>query len=264
MPQASENTGIKVTIQHDFAGHRIKRTAYKQGDRKREEFRNHSGSKRRLSSGPRLAAIIRCDLGKIFELNLDAAEYVAAPYPPKPLTRAEMAARGFHLDVPASNEPTLRIETTTLDTGERKEFFGYIARHVVITRNQIPLQTSHSLMQELITDGWYTDPDFDLQLTCDPHSNRGDAAHAFVCSGNQPREIPEFVDIGGSERGFAVKHVLLSKCATPSPDGVCWERESKQKMVVTQLETGPLDPALFEIPAHFKLVEKIERGSMLP
>jgi len=31
MPQASENTGIKVTIQHDFAGHRIKRTAYKHG-----------------------------------------------------------------------------------------------------------------------------------------------------------------------------------------------------------------------------------------
>ena len=75
--------------------------------------------------GPRLAVIIRCDLGQEFELNLDAGEYQAAPYPPKPLSKAQAEALGLKpLQFVASDKPTLRIETTTLDTGERKEFFG--------------------------------------------------------------------------------------------------------------------------------------------
>jgi len=63
------------------------------------EFRNYAGqrkadgSQQKWLSGPRLAAITRCDLGQVVELNLDADEYVSAPYPPKPLTRAEIEAR---------------------------------------------------------------------------------------------------------------------------------------------------------------------------
>ena len=63
-------------------------------------------------------------LGTSFELNLDAAEYVSAPYPAKSLTQAEIEARGLSkADMSQPREPTLRIETTTVDTGERKEFF---------------------------------------------------------------------------------------------------------------------------------------------
>jgi len=70
-----------------------------------------------------------------------------------------------------STEPTLRIETTTVDTGERKEFFGHIARHFIITRKQIPLEGSHSEPQETLTDGWYID--LDPQVSCDRKLSRG-------------------------------------------------------------------------------------------
>ncbi|HEX4757949.1 MAG TPA: hypothetical protein VH308_08200, partial [Terracidiphilus sp.] len=159
--QTSEDTGIKMTVRRVFDGNPTEQTIYVQEDRERMEFRNYQGKQKvdgsqQWLSGPRLAAITRCDLGQIFELNLDAAEYVSAPYPPKPLTQAEIEARGLAKPgMSPSGEPTLRIETTTVDTGERKVFFGHIARHVIITRKQIPLEGSHSEPQETVTDGWY-------------------------------------------------------------------------------------------------------------
>ena len=150
-----------MTVRRVLARNSSEQTIYVQGERKRMEFRNHEGRRKANGSqqwlaGTRLAAITRCDLGQVFELNLDAAKYVAAPYPPnpKPLTQADIEApRLGKLDMSPSREATLRIETTTVDTGDRKGFFGRIARHVIITRKQIPLEGSHSEPQETVTDG---------------------------------------------------------------------------------------------------------------
>lgn len=262
--QASENTGIKMTIRHVFAGNASEQTIYVQGERKRMEFRNYAGQRnadgsQQWLSGPRLTAITRCDLGQVFELNLDAAEYVSAPYPPKPLTQAEIEERGLSKrDMSQSGEPTLRIETTTLDTGERKEFFGHPARHVVITRKQIPLERSHSEAQETVTDGWYID--LDPQVSCDRRLSEGKRAHGYLVAGNKPAEKPEFVDIGGSETGFPVQSVTVSKGTYTLPDGTNKQTNSKTETLVTQLELGSLDPGLFEIPPRFKHVRQIERN----
>jgi hypothetical protein len=103
--------------------------------------------------GPRLASITRCDLGQAFELNLDTGEYVAATHPPKPLSKEETEALGLKVpEFAASGKPTLRIETTTVDKGERKEFFGHTARYVITTRKQIPLEGSKSDAQQTVTD----------------------------------------------------------------------------------------------------------------
>ena len=262
--QASENTGIKMTIRRVFAGNPSEQTIYVQGDRKRMEFRNYEGQRKadgsqQWLSGPRLAAITRCDLGQVFELNLDAAEYVSAPYPPKPLSQAEIEARGLGKpDMSPSRAPTLRIETTTVDTGERKEFFGHIARHVTITRKQIPLEGSHSEPQETVTDGWYID--LDPQVSCDRKLSRGKRAHGYVVAGKQPAEKPEFADIGEPETGFAVQLVMVSKGTYTLPDGTNKQTDSKSETLVTQLELGSLDPELFEIPPGFKHVQHIERN----
>ena len=134
--QAAEIPGIKMTIQRGAAGNMQRQTIYLQGDRKRIEFRSSVGRARPDGTlqqlyGPPLAAITRCDLGQSFELNLDTSEYISIPYPPKPLTPEEIKARGLTPVTYASDKPTLRIEVTTADTGERKEIFGRMARHVI-------------------------------------------------------------------------------------------------------------------------------------
>ncbi len=268
--QASENSGIKMTMRNVFAGNSSEQTIYLQADRKRMEFRNSAGREKADGSlqwlyGPQLVAITRCDLGKSFELNLDAAEYVSAPYPPKPLTKEQIEALGLKTpEMSQSEKPTLRIETTTVDTGGRKEIFGHIARHVVTTRKQTPLEGSHSEPQEMVTDGWYID--LNLQLACDRRLPEGRRAHAFLSTstGKQPVEKPEFVDIGEPETGFALQQVVTSKGTYALPDGTKKQTESKSETLVTQLQEGPLDRTLFEIPPGFKHVEQIERHPAAP
>ena len=275
--QASENPGVKMTIQHGQAGLPTQQTIYLQADRKRMEFRNAFGKKNADGSlqpnyGPRLAAITRCDLGQSFELNLDASEYTSGPYPPKPLTKEEIKARG--LETPAtynSDKPTLRIEVTTTDTGERKEIFGHIARHVITTRKQIPLAGSPSEPQESVTDAWYIDfQSINLQqrLSCDRKPPEGKHAytHSYLhaVGGNRPIDKPEFVTIGEPERGFALQSVSTSKSTYTLPDGARKQSDSRFEMQVTQFEEGPLDPTLFEIPSGFKHVDHIERNPVAP
>jgi len=262
--QASENPGIKMTIQQGAAGLSNQQTIYLQGDRKRMEYRNYMGGK----EGPRLVSITRCDLGQAFELNLDTSEYTSRPYPPKPFTKEEIEAHG--LQIPAryvSEKPTLRMEVTTTDTGERKEVFGHIARHVITTRKQTPLEGSRSGPQEMVTDGWYIDSaDIDLhqRLSCDRKWPEGEKGHAFAylhaACGNQPIDKPEFVTIGEPETGFALNSVMISKSTYTLPEGTKKQSDSKFEMQVTQFEEGPLDPALFEIPPGFKQVDHIERN----
>ncbi len=265
--QAAGNSGIKMTIQFGNPGTSAQHTIYLQSDRKRMEFRNYIGEK----EGPRLVAITRCDLGQMFELNLDTHEYTSAPYPPKPFTKEQMEARGLPTTIKyVSDKPTLRIEVTTTDTGERKEMFGHIARHVLTTRKQIPLEGSHSEPQESLTDAWYIDAkpgdsnDIDLKqrLSCDRPWPKGGKSHAYLHAGgrNQPIDKAEFVAVGEPETGFALDSVTTTKSTYVLPDGTRKQSDVKNEMRVTQLEGGRLDPALFEIPAGFKHVERIERN----
>jgi hypothetical protein len=257
--QPSQSTAITMKIRRVFAGLVSEQTIYIQGDRKRMEFRNYIGQQRAYGfqqwlAGPRLAAITRCDLRQFFELNLDTAEYVSAPYPP----HSESAVRGTTKPFFSLREkPTVRIETSTVDTGERKEFFGHLARHVITTRKQIPLEGSQSQAQETLIDGWYID--LDTQISCDRHRTRGKQFHGLLVVGMQAAENREFVEIGEPELGFPMQLATVSKGTYTLSDGISGHTDSMSKMLVTELQLGPVDPRLFEIPPRFKHVQHIER-----
>src|ERR1700730_11878208 len=168
LSQASDHPGIKLTMQSGVGGNQSLTTTYIQGDRKRMEYRNSFGRTPGTDPiyGPRLVRIVRCDMGQSFELNLDTSEYTSSAYPPKALTKEEIKARGLNTrSTDQSGNPTIRVETKTTDTGERKEMFGHVARHIITTTTRTPLAGSHAEAQESETDGWYID--FDQQLSCD-------------------------------------------------------------------------------------------------
>lgn len=224
--QAAENPGIKMTIEWGQPGLLAQQTIYMQADRKRVEFRGVLG--RRLADGstqpiygPRLVSIARCDLGQAFELNLDTHEYTTTAYPHGPLTKEEQSRSGLPPRY-ISDKPTLRIEVTTTDTGERKELFGHSARHVITMRKQIPLEGSASSPQESVTDGWYIDSnsnsnsnsnsiDLDQRLACDRKWPQGKRNHAYLHAGNGPMDRVEFVDTGEPETGFALQSTMTTK-----------------------------------------------------
>ena len=262
----SSSSGLKFSVRHTLEGISSDQTLYVEQDRRRTEYRNSTGGEklrwdgsRNVRFGPQLASIVRCDLGQMFELNLDTGEYAAARYPPQPLSKAQAEAAGLKTpQFVASDKPTLRIETTTLDTGERKDFFGHTARHVLVTRRQIPLAGSKSNAQEMVMDGWHID--LDTSISCEQKSLSGKRAHAFLAVGNAPIERMEFVDKGEPESGFAIERKITTKETVTLFDGTKSERTFVNQMCVTQLVEGRLDPAVFAIPTGFRQVEHIDRN----
>jgi hypothetical protein len=283
---AANSSGIKITtVRHTtFLGSdqdlsRDPGVFYIQGEWRRwEPSRSSSGQVKPDGSsqriyGPRTATIVRPDLDKMFELNLDVSEYVARPYPPekpKPLTKGQMEKLGLQAPSPAeSAKPTFRIETVTKDTGERKEIFGYLARHVITTRKEIPLEGSRRGAQEAVTDAWYIDLEPQFRPTIYPANwpngkpPSGSRAHSYATASSlgdrSPREIPEFVDVGDAETGFAVEEIRTSRSSYTSPDGTKSQTQRKDETHVT-IERAVYDPALFAVPAGFRRVREIQRN----
>ena len=259
---ASEPNGTKMAVRYITDGSSSERTTYWRGDRRRIEYRNSEDHR----LGPHLAAITRCDLGKLFELNLDSSQYASKSYP-KPLTKEQLRARGLDgRTVSLSKKPTVRIEIKTVDTGERKQMFGHMARHVITTENRTPLEGSHAQTQESTRDGWYID--LEQHISCDPEYTRKGITYSYGVvlvapagnSGNQIIDKPEFVPIGKPETGFALEEIITSDDAYTSADGTTKHARSRSERKVTELYEGPLDASLFEVPLGFTRVKEIERN----
>jgi hypothetical protein len=269
--QTTPGTGIKMTVQTGsdigFGKNESQSTSYIEADRKRVEYQNatgggvHPDGASDMRPGPHLASITRCDLGQTFELNLEDREYVGFPYPQWPLARIEIATRGqLVLQKIDSAAPTVRIETTTVDTGEKKEMFGHMARHVITTWKQTLLAGSHAEPQETMTDGWYID--LDTSITCDVKWPGDKGSHAHLRVGSALEKY-EFVDNGNAETGLAVEQKTRSRRTLTTSDGMKKEIAYTNELKLTELTVGGLDPALFEIPPSFRKVENIRRNPPL-
>jgi hypothetical protein len=215
---------------------------------------------------PRTVLITRCDLKQAFHLNLDDREYAARPLQTLP-TREEMLARAAasgQLVVLPPREPTVLVETECVDTGERKELFGHSARHVVTTRRIIPLAGAKRGADTTVTDGWYID--LHTHISCEPSWRSAGFGHALLTVHQQGEEgdVPTFKDVGEPESGFAVASKRTSSETITLPDGSTRQHVSTWETEVTELLTAAIDPALFEIPSGFRLVEQIRQDPVPP
>jgi hypothetical protein len=152
--QSPQSTGTKIVIRRVFGRHSSEQVIYRTADKQRTEFRTFVQQKGSDGSvewvlEPEMVMIQRCDLGESFVMKLKTSEYTSAPYPLKPPSPEELAARGIpRPEVTEPDKPTLQIEPTTVDTGERREMFGRTARRTVTTTKQTPLGGSQLLFEE--------------------------------------------------------------------------------------------------------------------
>jgi hypothetical protein len=248
---------VRRIMRHGLGGGRrlppVTSTEYVQADRRRDEHRGMSGyrlwpnGRDIYRAGPRTALIKRCDLQRTFLINFEDRQFSEWPVVPVPSPEALRPPVGSRapVDPPA---PTIRVETETVDTGERKDIFGRPARHVITTQRRIPLAASPGEAHQTVMDGWYID--LDTRLTCEAWAESGHGV-AFVYINGDPPPIPVFENIGKPEHGYAVY------LRTTDSDSV-------MEMEVTELSTDPLDPSLFEVPAGFRQVEMIRQEPTPP
>jgi hypothetical protein len=231
---ATASADTKVKSRQTSGGQTYENTSYIKGKRQRSE-----------TSGGQMIVIQQCDLRRNIQIMPAAKAYMIQPYD-QPSTASTTPN---NTTAPTSSQPVkkggvITSTVTTKDTGERKQMFGYTARHIITT---MEMKSSPDACSQNNTkmqiDGWYIDATF--ALDCDmsgAYSNYKPRASG----GCQDRY--EMKTIGVAKKGYPV----WEKMTMFGPDGA----ESFSTLnEVLEFSQATLEQSLFEIPEGYREVE---------
>ena len=228
-PAASD---LKITYKQTTSGQTMESTTMLKGLRERSEMR--------MGQGMDMVNITQCDLKRTIQLSDNSRKYVITP-----MNVTATASGAASTPVAPSSEPTRRggvvtYTTTATDTGERKEMFGFTARHIkttmVIASSPDACSPSNYKMD---LDGWYIDFTYGLQCDVPQTQMAYNPSAAGGC-----RDRYEFKSVGTVKRGYP----LVETMTMYGPDGRVVTTTTKE---VVELSREPLDAALFDIPTGY-------------
>ena len=221
---------LRITYRTTTSGQSMETTTMLKGARERSEMR--------LGFGRDIINITQCDLKRTIQISDSARKYVVNPMdagdaagdsPPAPSVTSEPTRRGG----------IISYTTTTVDTGERKEMFGFQARHVKTT---MVIESSPDacspLKQRMETDGWYID--FSFGLNCE----RGASSMGGPPARGGCRDRVRFNRQGAARTGYP----LMETTTSFGPNGSVAYTSTKE---VVELSREPLDASLFDVPAGY-------------
>ncbi|HEY3580139.1 MAG TPA: hypothetical protein VGK82_06325 [Pyrinomonadaceae bacterium] len=229
------NADTKVKIRQTSGGQTYENTTYIKGKRQRSE-----------TNGGQMVTITQCDLRRNLMLMPAAKTYMVQPYDEASTTSSDAAATSSSrppLQQGSKKGGVVTSTITTRDTGERKQMFGYTARHIITTMvmDSSP-EACSPVKNKMEIDGWYIDAAF--ALDCDM-GNVYRPYHGAVSGGCQDRY--ETKQIGMAKKGFAV----WEKMTMFGPNGA--ESFSTLNEVI-DFSQATLDASLFEPPADYRQV----------
>jgi hypothetical protein len=222
----------KVKSRQTSGGQTYENTSYIKGKRQRSETNNGQ-----------MIVIQQCDLRRNIQIMPAAKAYMIQPYDEPSTTTATTPS--------STSEPTavkkgglVTSTVTTKDTGERKQMFGYTARHIVTTmemKSSPDACSTNNTKMEI--DGWYIDAAF--ALDCD--SSRAYTNYTPKVSGGC-RDRYETKTIGTAKKGYPV----WEKMTMFGPNGT--ESFSTTNEVI-EFSQATLDPSLFDVPEGYREVQ---------
>ena len=121
---AAPINNLKIKYKTNMGGQASESTTMIRGKRERSEMK--------LGAGMEIINITQCDLKRTVQLSDTAKKYVVTPMDTVTASGSESAT------APAAGAPSTRggvvsYTTTSIDTGERRDMFGFKARHVKTT-----------------------------------------------------------------------------------------------------------------------------------
>jgi hypothetical protein len=250
--------GIKIVTRQITGGFTDTRTEYLAPDRLRNEWQ----SQMRDGSGPPMATIIlRGERDRVFMLDLAAHEYITY----------ETDSRGSTVSVKrpmVDSGGTLKIWIESIDTGERKEFFGHLARHIITREKRVAGPGACSKPSVSETDGWYIDGSVLPAWRQQKKNSFGVVVSAEVSAGSNDKCFNKMDKIevhrSGVETGFPVKITTTMTSEVTQPDGNSRTLSSTWGSEVVELKEGPLELTLFDVPTDFRRVESLRSWSVQP
>ena len=257
-PNPSVN-GVKIVTRQVTGAFTDTRTEYLAPGRLRNEWQ----SQMRDGSGPPMATIIlRGQRDRIFMLDLAAHEYITYETDPRGVTV------GIKPGAVADSGGTLQIWIDNIDTGERKDMFGHVARHIITREKRVAGPGACSKPSITETDGWYIDPSVMPDWRQQNKNNFGVVVAAEVAAGSNDRCFNKMDKIevhrAGVETGFPVKVTTTLSSESTQPDGSKRMLSSTWGSEVVELKEGPLELALFDVPKDFQRVESLKSWMAQP
>ena len=229
---ATVEADTKVKSRQTSNGQTYENTSYIKGKRQRSEM-----------SGGQMIMIQQCDLRRNIQIMPAAKAYMIQPYD-QPSTSTTPANTTAPSAQPVTKGGLVTSTVTTKDTGERKQMFGYTARHIITT---MEIKSSPDACSQNNTkmqiDGWYIDAAF--ALDCDSsRSYTNYKPHAT--GGCQDRY--ETKTIGVAKKGYPV----WEKTTMFGPNG---EESFSTLNEVIEFSQATLEQSLFEIPEGYREVQ---------
>lgn len=241
---------LKITTRHTSIGSEFTTTTYYSGENSRSVMQISSGNVK----GHHRALIRKrgAESIQVYDLDLDAHEYVSYQ------TNLLGVVPGAKSIAVKPSGKTYVINTDVVDTGERKDMFGHVARHLVTKERRIggPENCYGANSTESVVDGWYVDYDV-LPLSMRPKP--GVSAHLVfhsVATGSVHCSDKIETHRTGPPTGFPLKETTRWPIESP-PSSDASKTVYFSTTEVVEFVEAPLDPALFRVPADFKKVKEI-------
>lgn len=221
---------VKITTRQTMSGQSSQNTTYIKGKRSRTEMMNGV-----------MVTLTQCDLRRDVQMNPAAETYLVTYYDDG--SSSTQASRPGE-PVPVKKGGTMYVTTTNKDTGERKQMFGYTARHIIQT---IVMESSPDACNPTKTkmelDMWVIDAEFALQCS-------QERQYVPRVTGQNGGCIDKYVPktIGTAKSGYPVWQKMTS-----------FDQSGKELFSsvneVIELSKATLDPALFEVPKDYREVK---------
>ena len=223
---------LKITYRTTTSGHSMENTTMLKGARERTEMK--------IGMGRDIINVTQCDLKRIIQISDSARKYVITPMDNGDSTPNTAPASSQMSAEPSRRGGVINYTINSVDTGERKEMFGFQARHV---KRTILIESSPDacspMKQKMETDGWYIDFSFGLRCDVGAASMRNMGAMSGGC-----RDTVRFNQQGAARTGYPLQETTTSY----GPDGSVAFSSTKE---VIELSREPLDAALFDVPAGY-------------
>lgn len=226
---------VKIKSRQTVSGQSYENTTYIKGKRQRTE--------QNMGGGMQTVSITQCDLRRDLRLMPASKVYMVDPFGDDAAQKPQTVSQ---------TQTTTRLETggtittvyTTKDTGERKQMFGYTAKHLIITMetNASPdaCAKNNSKMQ---MDGWYID-----------------AAWNFECDRGYANYYAPKSQQAGCQDKYLMKQVGTAKRGYPVWEKMTMFDESGKEMMsslneVVELSQATLEASLFDVPSDYREVK---------
>jgi hypothetical protein len=224
-------TSLKVTYKTTVAGQTSQTTTMVRGTRERSEMR--------LGYGMDVISLTQCDLKRTIQMSDKTRKYLVTPMDVT-ATATPTSSSTTAPSTPVTRGGVITYVISSIDTGERKEMFGFKARHVKTTTTmQSSPDACTQVNQKIETDGWYIDLSVNAQCDWGRARMTGNPVASGGC-----RDSVRFRQEGTGKTGFP----LVEMMTMYGPDGRAMFTSSKE---VVELSREPLDAALFEVPSDY-------------